>query len=360
CHSMSLNVSVALDRKSSIYLTGETISIEVHLENGGRNREILAWGSVQLTCDRTFGRRKTLEGTTSTSISKGAFNVFSSVPQVIFCDVDLLPGQSKTFTCKITIPLNGIPPSFKGHYIRYVNRITLAVARIRSTVRMLHLPLRILSSVGIDSKSSRPSDPFLAQTTREPTISELHTVGVDEITAPRKPLIFSLTNERGKIATLTLFKKAFRLGEDVVGHLSFVGASLRTIQFTARLETMENLQDGKNGDTENEPNISHICKDERECSSLKETSFRLPIPMHISPSFATLNVNFKWRLRFEFTISDQFDLELHDELDNLHQAPLEMEVDRLQWSCDLFVLPSAPFNIALTDESIFTPISLSI
>lgn len=151
----------------SLFLSFYLRAHQVHLENGGRNREILAWGSVQLTCDRypffipsiysilffyrTFGRRKTLEGTTSTSISKGAFNVFSSVPQVIFCDVDLLPGQSKTFTCKvrqllrgggqmyislgqITIPLNGIPPSFKGHYIRYVNRITLAVARIRSTV----------------------------------------------------------------------------------------------------------------------------------------------------------------------------------------------------------------------------------
>lgn len=34
----------------------------------------------------------------------------------------------------------------------------------------------------------------------------------------------------------------------------------------------------------------------------------------------SLSVNFKWRLRFEFTISDQFDLELHDELDNLHQV----------------------------------------
>lgn len=357
---MSLTVSTSLDRKSSIYLTGETVSIEVRLENGGRNREILAWGSVQLTCDRTFGRRKTLEGTTSTSISKGAFNVFSSPPQVIFCDVDLLPGQSKTFACKVTIPVHGMPPSFKGHYIRYANRITLAVARIRSTVRMLHLPLRILLSVGVDSKPSRVADPFLAQTSHEPTICELHTLGVDEITAPRKAAVYSLTNDKGKIATLTLFKKAFRLGEDVLGHISFVGSSLRTIQFTSRLETVESLQEDKNGFTQPEPHVTHVCKEETECSSLMETSFRLPIPMSVSPSFATHNVNFKWRLRFEFTISDQFGLELHDELDNLYQAPLEVGVDRLQWSCDLFVLPSTPFNIALTDESIISPVSLSI
>ncbi|GMR42252.1 hypothetical protein PMAYCL1PPCAC_12447 [Pristionchus mayeri] len=77
---------------------------------------------------------------------------------------------------------------------------------------MLHLPLRIVTSVGVDARPSRPSDPFLFKTSSEPTISELHTLGVDERTAPRKASVFSLTNENGKIATLTLFKKAFRLG----------------------------------------------------------------------------------------------------------------------------------------------------
>ncbi|GMR42251.1 hypothetical protein PMAYCL1PPCAC_12446, partial [Pristionchus mayeri] len=102
-----------------------------------------------------------------------------------------------------------------------------------------------------------------------------------------------------------------------------------------------------------EPNVTHVCKEETECSSLMDTSFRLPIPMTFSPSFATPNVNFKWRLRFEFTISDQFDLEVHEDLENMLQAPMEVSVNRLQWSCDIFVLPSTPFNIALTDESIF-------
>ncbi|GMT19181.1 hypothetical protein PFISCL1PPCAC_10478, partial [Pristionchus fissidentatus] len=357
-NSMSLNVSVSLDRKSSTYLTGETVTVEVRVENCGRNREILAWGSVQLTCDRTFGRRRTLEGTASTSISKGAANVFSSLPQVIFCDVDLLPGQTKTFPSKVTIPIHGMPPSFKGHFIRYTNRITVGVARIRSTVRMLHLPLRILSSVG-DTKPCTPTDPFLAQTSTEPSMSELHTLAVDEMTAPRRPSVFSLTNERGKIATLTLFKKAFRLGEDVVGQISFAGSSVRTIQFTASLETMESLQEDKHGATP-EPCISHVCKEDTECSSLSSTFFRLPLPMAFSPSFTTNDASFKWRLRFEFTISDPFEMEVHHELDNLYQAPMELVVDRLQWSCDLFVLPSTPFNIALTDESIFTPISISI
>jgi hypothetical protein len=99
----------------------------------------------------------------------------------------------------------------------------------------LSIDCRILPSVGLEAKAVKPLNPFLAESSPQPTVCQLVVSAVDEMTAPRKPSIFkfvcsalhnellicSMTNTLGKVTTLSLPKKAFRLGEDIVGSLDF-------------------------------------------------------------------------------------------------------------------------------------------
>ncbi|VDO35395.1 unnamed protein product [Haemonchus placei] len=219
---MPLEVSAALDREAAIYLTGEVITVKVTLKNlAAKGRESLAWGSVQLTCERTMGAQIGSRDRPTTAIARSASTVYSSKPNVLFCDVELTHGETRCFSCEIPLPTHDIPPSFRGHLVKYLNRITVAVQHVRAPIKLMHIPVRIIPSVGVDETAKTDKNPFLTGGIPHATISQTVMAAVDEITAPKRPHMFSMTNAHGKVATMTLFKKTFRLGEDILGILSF-------------------------------------------------------------------------------------------------------------------------------------------
>ncbi|KIH63268.1 Rgp1 protein [Ancylostoma duodenale] len=335
---MPLEVSAVLDREAAIYLTGEVITIKVTLRNlAPKGRESLAWGSVQLTCERTMGAQVAFRDRPTTAISRSASTVYSSKPNVLFCDAELNHGESRQFTCEIPLPMHQVPPSFRGHLVR------------------------IIPSVGVDDNPKVEQNPFLIGSMKPATISQTMMATVDEITAPKRAYMFSMTNAHGKVATMTLFKKTFRLGEDVLGILSFEGETMMAtvdeitapkraymfsmtnahgkvatmtlfkktfrlgedvlgilsfedsdvpcVQYSVHLETIEQLAEdvvGEHGEVKSEGmmNIAVHSNDYVVCAFASESSFRLSIPMHAPPTFHTDTVHLKWRLRFEFVTSE--------------------------------------------------------
>ncbi|XGW16853.1 hypothetical protein V3C99_001918 [Haemonchus contortus] len=351
---MPLEVSAALDREAAIYLTGEVITVKVTLKNlAAKGRESLAWGSVQLTSERTMGAQIGSRDRPTTAIARSASTVYSSKPNVLFCDVELTHGETRCFSCEIPLPTHDIPPSFRGHLVKYLNRITVAVQHVRAPIKLMHIPVRIIPSVGVDETAKTDKNPFLTGGIPHATISQTVMAAVDEITAPKRPHMFSMTNAHGKVATMTLFKKTFRLGEDILGILSFEEADVPCVQYSVHLETVEQLAEdviGEHGEvkTEGMSNTTVHSNDYVICAFASDSSFRLSIPMHASPTFHTDTVHLKWRLRFEFVTSAPLINVVYGEV---CKAPIDVPIETLAWKVDIYVLPCSPQNAALTDSS---------
>uniref|UniRef100_A0A158PCS2 Arrestin_N domain-containing protein n=1 Tax=Angiostrongylus cantonensis TaxID=6313 RepID=A0A158PCS2_ANGCA len=338
---MPLEVSAVLDREAAIYLTGEVISVKVTLKNVSiKGRESLAWGSVQLTCERTMGAQVAFRDRPTTAISRSASTVYSSVPNVLFCDVELNHGEARQFSCEISLPTHDLPPSFRGHLVKYINRITIAVQHVRDPIKLI---FRIIPSVGVDENLRLDQNPFLMETMLPATVCQTVMATVDEITAPKRPYMFSMRNAHGKVANMTLFKKTFRLGEDVLGTLGFEDSEVPCVQCSVHLETTEQLTEdivGEHGEMRSE---GMVC-----VQSCLEPSFRLSIPMHAPPTFHTDTVHLKWRLRFKFVTSAPLINVVYGEV---CKAPIDVSIETLTWKVDIYVLPCSPQNAALTDSS---------
>ncbi|PAV76809.1 hypothetical protein WR25_25934 [Diploscapter pachys] len=355
---MSIAVTVSLDREVAIYLMGETIQVEIELKNtAAKGKESLAWGSVQLTCERTIGAQSALPDRPTTAMARNASTVFSSRPVVLFCDLQLRAGESRSFSCEIPLPTHGIPPTFRGQMVKYLNRIAIGMQHVKDPIKLAYIPIRILPSVGLEAKAVKPLNPFLAESSPQPTVCQLVVSAVDEMTAPRKPSIFNMTNTLGKVTTLSLPKKAFRLGEDIVGSLDFQNAAVTCVQYSVNLETEEKLIEESNREkekskTSGRKNIVVYGTDHKVCAFIKNTGFRIPIPMQLPPTFHTDIVHLKWKLRFEFvtTTADNSEIFPLSVDSSQTQAPKEVAIETLNWETDIFVLPCSPANAALTDH----------
>ena len=173
-----MKVEASLTRPGGVYLAGESVSVEVVVtgeEGGGR----LAWCSVQLHCQEQRnlfrvkaeesgdGRTETDRGDTSFAPAKGegGSSVFASRPSILFCDLELPPGQRRVFHHSETLPADDLPPSFRGHAVKYLYKMTVGLQDLHRPVRLLRLPLRVLvlsglSHVCLDDASSQPRQPI--------------------------------------------------------------------------------------------------------------------------------------------------------------------------------------------------------
>lgn len=89
-------------------------------------------------------------------------------PKILFCDLRLDPGESKTcmfgintfdiLTPKVShfffplsftdsyseiVPIDG-PPSFRGQAVKYVYKLTIGCQRVNSPIKLLRVPFRVL------------------------------------------------------------------------------------------------------------------------------------------------------------------------------------------------------------------------
>ncbi|CAD6187841.1 unnamed protein product [Caenorhabditis auriculariae] len=364
---MPLEICAELDRDVAVYLAGETIVIKVTVENvasRGRAKEQLAWGSVQLTCERTTGTATTSSRERpTTAIARSAATVFSSLPVIIFCDVQLSPGEKREFNCEIPMSRNGLPPTFRGQLVRYVNRIAVAVQQLQAPIRLSYLPVRIIPAVGLESKLSVPCNPFLAESMKRATVAEVVTAAVDEMTMPRRSQAFALTNGNSRVALLTLSKKAFRMGEDVCGHLDFADSDSPCVQYSVGLETEESLVENSTVEAAQKSCRTHsttVSQTVCVCAFSPNSTFRLNVPLNAPASFTTDTVQLKWKLRFVFVVTAKA-YEIRCSSGNTQSAaPVDVPIESFSWTTDVAVLPCSPQNAALLDSSFCSKVSLLV
>ncbi|KAL4003737.1 Rgp1 family protein [Acanthocheilonema viteae] len=366
---MPIEIVAKLDRESAVYLAGEAIQCKVTVQNIGNDEESLAWGSVHVQCERIvrasmvhipLSKKSSVEGKSkgigTTAMSSSAFTVFSCRPVILFCELVLNVGECRSFECTQQLPLDSIPPSFKGHLVRYIYKLTLGVQHVKSPIKLIHIPLRIIQAdLGLTLPSSPTLvNPFISNHSVGPSIVDLAMETIDCLTAPHGAYSYSITNASGRVASFSLNKKAYKLGEDVIGRFNFDNYTVRCLQFAVSLQSVENLV--------NEEWCSHTfvtthMTQHIVCAYWTEATIRLHIPLSATSTFYTDTVHLKWRLHFEFVTCNDFNEEVEE---GLWQAPANINIETMSWDLDIKIFPCSPHNAALTLPSPAAPASIVV
>ncbi|XP_065335737.1 RAB6A-GEF complex partner protein 2 [Cloeon dipterum] len=363
--------------RGPVYLAGETVECSVTFRNPSppentrsqSNNDVfenLAWASVQLHCICAVNESRVVGGHNKPALADTATSASSSTsyvpfkgesgqivvatkPKILFCDLRLSSGESKSFLYTETLPSEA-PPSFRGQAVKYSYKLTVGVQRVNLPIKMLRVPLRVLVIQGVtetfmygENEELTPSNPFLEHQQKEST-TDLALQELQNITARRSPNFYNITNSRGKVVRFCLFKQAYKLGEDIVGTFDFTDAVVPCVQLSVALQSDEEIEEGRRRHAGQGPSIAIFSKTHEVCLGMNYSHLCLPIPLHLAPTFSTDLVSLKWKLHFEFVISvePETDLQVIPDEGGLWQGPANLPIETMVWDLPVTIYPSNP------------------
>ncbi|XP_044728554.1 RAB6A-GEF complex partner protein 2 [Chrysoperla carnea] len=367
--------------RGSVFLIGETVECYITFSNPpipnyqtsqshDDSFESLAWASAQIDClcttDGKIGKNplgatkpKTNSETSLTPCDESGYIEVATKPVILFCDLRLSPGETKSFLYQEVLPNDG-PPSYRGQAIKYSYKITIGTQRVNSPIKLLRVPLKILplsisgltDAAGLlcndTTEELTPTNPFL-ETKPTETPLELALQSLQNITARRQPNFYMISNTRGKVGRFCLFKNAYKLGEDIVGTFDFSIATVSCVQLSVSLQCEEvtTVESKNNKEPSKRSRIITFNKHHEVCLGLKHSQLILPVPLHVTPAFSTPLVTLKWRLHFEFVTSTSKQL-IPPGLDQCGwQGPSELPIETMVWSLPVRIFSTTPLQVSL-------------
>jgi hypothetical protein len=183
--------------------------------------------------------------------------IYASNPKILFCDLKLMPNESKTFVYYETIP-EDCPPSYNGTKVKYQYKLSIGTQRVNASIQLLRIPIRILSIINTVSNNHNISNDLNIESNHEineyfeeskrkdsvvsnqslnqncfdsnETVLDLSLHKLDCLTAKRCPNSYVITNQFGKVAKFCVLKSTYKLGEDIVGIFNFTEATVPCVQ----------------------------------------------------------------------------------------------------------------------------------
>ncbi|KAG8187843.1 hypothetical protein JTE90_001217 [Oedothorax gibbosus] len=342
----------------SVFLAGEIVECHITFrspftysqkqsQSNSDVEEVLAWASAQIHCQctvddtlvkfpSTASQEELATASQDTSFipcrGESGHVVLSTKPKILFCDLKLSPGESKTYIYRETIP-NNAPPSYRGQCVKYAYKITVGTQRVNAAIKLLKIPIRILVLYGVtdahylvenEELQVAPSNPFLQS-------------------------YYNITNQSGKVVRFCLLKSSYRLGEDIIGVFDFSQATVKCVQFSVTLVSEEELQEGCKGKAKQSVTTVAYNKHHEFSLHLSLTQIILPIPLTVTPAFITNIVSLKWKLHFEFvtTNSSSSMPESNSLSENISwQGPTSLDVQTMIWDLPIDVYPTHPLQVA--------------
>lgn len=338
--------------------------------------EHLAWASVQINgfCKMQQQIKNPTQNMPQ-SLPKTSLNIHENSivvtdPKILFCDLRLASGESRTYYYREQVPYN-CPPTYRGIDIKYYYRVTIATQRVGSRVQLLQVPIRVLPLLQIeDSKTEvvpvpcdeitneelSPTNPFLENDRKVISKVELALENLQNITARRRPNFYVITNRRGKVGRFCLFKPCYKLGEDIVGTLDFSCRTIRCVQLSVTLQCEEILTlpghkalkspTAEKDSKSTTGKITNFTKHHEICIGLMQTQMILPISLHVTPSFSTDLVDVRWRLHFQFvtTTSEELMPSHGPENDNWN-GPKYIDIETMVWNLPIKIHSTNPTQI---------------
>lgn len=366
----------------SVFLAGEVVECHISFRSpftysqkqsqyNSNLEEVLAWASAQIHCQctvddtlvkfpSTASQEELATASQDTSFipcrGESGHVVLSTKPKILFCDLKLSPGESKTYIYRETIP-NNAPPSYRGQCVKYAYKITVGTQRVNAVIKLLKIPIRVLVLYGVpdaqyfaDSEELQvaPANPFLQSQQKQPTISSTLQI-LEAITARRSPSYYNITNQSGKVVRFCLLKSSYRLGEDIIGVFDFTQGTVKCVQFSVTLISEEELQENCKGRAKQSIATVAYNKHHEFSLHLNLTQVILPIPLTVTPAFSTNIVSLKWKLHFEFvttnTVSPMPESINPSECISW-QGPASLDVQTMIWDLPIDVYPTHPLQVA--------------
>ncbi|RMC16551.1 hypothetical protein DUI87_06488 [Hirundo rustica rustica] len=344
--------------RGPVFLAGEVLECVITFTNPlsasstSASSEMLAWASAQIHCQfHTSENRVALPPSDGSKHDVQAENetvfvpnrgergqcILSTPPKILFCDLRLDPGESKSYSYCETLPVDG-PPSFRGQSVKYVYKLTIGCQRVNSPIKLLRVPFRVLVLHGLkdyqfpQDEAVAPSNPFLEEEDglkKDSRLADLATELLMVATSRRSLHLYNISNTRGKVGTFCIFKTVYKIGEDVIGTFNFSEGDIPCLQVIA--------VSGNTGERQGF---------RESCLHTAQSSFSLPIPLGSTPGFTTNVVSLKWRLHFEFCDfwgSAGTCLVRGSQSEAVTWTGVEqMEVDTFSWDLPIKVLPTNP------------------
>ncbi|CAJ0967756.1 unnamed protein product [Ranitomeya imitator] len=380
--------------RGPVFLAGENLECVVAFTNPlsalstSASSETLAWASAQIHCQfHASDSRVQLPASEEPQQDVQAVNETGAVhpfhsTKILFCDLRLDPGETKSYSYSETLPLTA-PPSFRGQSVKYVYKLTIGCQRVNCPIQLLRLPFRVLLLHALQGfqplhdDEVAPSNPFLdddeickkdsrlldsameilmnvtsRRTLRESAMMWLSWLcsisglrGCPPLCLGRTS-ITNISNARGRVGTFCIFKTVYKLGEDVIGTFNFSDGEIPCIQYSVSLQTEESVQEEYRRSRGQPLSVSTHAQHQESCLHTASSNFSLPVPLSSCPGFSTNIVSLKWRLHFEFVTSRE-PVEAPTVPEN--QAEIitwtgaeHIDVNTFSWDLPIRVLPTNP------------------
>ncbi|XP_039607929.1 RAB6A-GEF complex partner protein 2 [Polypterus senegalus] len=365
---------VASLSRGPVFLAGETLECLITFTNPLSHRstsassEMLAWASAQIHCQFHASENRVMlpsetpkqdvqaENETVLVPNRGERGqcFLATPPKILFCDLRLDPGESKSYSYRETVPVEG-PPSFRGQSVKYVYKLTIGCQRVNSPIKLLRVPFRVLVVHGVEDtqfhhdEAVAPSNPFLEEeegTKKDSRLVEIATEMLMMATSRRSQHLFNITNARGKVGKFCIFKTVYRIGEDIVGTFDFSEGDIPCLQFSVSLQSEEHVLEKYQRRPNQPASLTAHARHQESCLHTASTHFCLPIPLSATPGFSTDIVALRWRLHFEFVTAGE-PMEPPTVPENQSEiitwtGAEQINVDTFSWDLPIKVLPTNP------------------
>lgn len=370
-----IEVAACLPR-GPVFLAGETLHCDIIFTNISRDNDLeadtVAWSSVQIICQCTVSESrvqlpKTQLMSTEEASSTGCetsfvpnkgergLTVMCTKPRILFCDLKLQPGESKSYAFEDAIPTDA-PPSFRGQAVKYSYKVIIGTQRPGATTKLLRIPFRVMVMPGMndisvynETEEIRPSNPFLHNQSKDNTVLDIALQVMATVTARKAPHSYNITNAKGKVAKFLLFKQAFKLGEDIVGMFDFSESTIPCVQFSVTLQSEEQISEECRRKAGQGSAITSYVKHQEMCLHTVRTHINLPIPLTATPAFMTDIVCQRWRLHFEFVtsiaqLSSPADAAAESTEGGQWRGAATLDVETMVWDLPIKVFPTNPLH----------------
>ncbi|EGC31713.1 hypothetical protein DICPUDRAFT_82408 [Dictyostelium purpureum] len=316
----------------------QDLSLDIKKKNIQTNKKIIAGVSTATSLPNLA------------ELGENSKPIFTSPTTFLASDLYIPPGQTKSYIYYLTLP-SPLPPSFKGTSLKYSYFLSIAAQVFTHPAQILTVPIRILtpasalrpikykSNMTFDfeegsaetteeynsSSSSKNNDkqwpvsPFkksqyfplpYPQNLSQYDSNNTKKSVIDILNKHSSPVSIVISKGQEKIATFSICKTAFSLGDSVHGTFDFSIATIPCYKILIKLECEETVDSKYLQSTRgsNKP-IRKLYGELHEfTTNLKQTHFLFHIPVEANQEFSTKYVSVKWSLRFEFItpIKSQF------------------------------------------------------
>jgi len=363
-----------------VYLAGETITCQVSVVNNAATTQVLAWASASLHCFCTVSdskvaildREVTRKSSTSNPPNSTSFQpcageaglpVLSTPTKILFCDLTLAPGERQVAEYQETIPPSA-SPSYRGTSVKYSYKVTLGSQTLGATSsKLLRVPIRVLSTSGCSLSTTAnaappeeglgPANPFLEEIQETESAADLIMQAVQDITSKRSASYFNIANTRGKVCKFCLFKRSYRLGEDIVGTFDFTAGNLTCVQYSVSLQLVESIEEDYRVKKDQADKIVTHSRHHEVCLGYSQSHMALPIPLTLAPSFATPVCSVSYLLHFEFVTSVEGlnpQPIPEGEGGSEWQGPTKLGIETMVWDLPIKIFPTYPNHAAQASQ----------